>query len=205
MKNLITALIKAQKAIKIPEKSGKNEFIKKAGKPMAYATLDDIYHAIRKPLLDNDLFITHTVEEQNGSTYWITTLMHVSGETLSNKVPLLIEKQTSQGMGSARTYACRYGICSLLGLPQEEDDDAQSQEQNGSKVKVAKISEQEFKELSFYLDKLPEYKAKVQDFLNKKGIKNLWEMPKDCYAQFLQNCKTKLEAKQMEEAHETGF
>lgn len=118
-KNLISALLKAQVAIRPPTKEGVNPMFKNK-----YATLDAIYHSCRHALADNGLLLTHSVEiDEQGRYFLITTLLHESGETMSNKFPMLLEKQTNQGIASARTYACRYATCNLLALPSDEDDD----------------------------------------------------------------------------------
>ena len=118
-KNLIAALVKAQGEIKAPVKEGVNPMFKNK-----YATLDAIYHACRKPLANNGLVLSHSVEVDEGGRYFlITMLYHTSGEKMSNRFPMFIEKQTNQGIASARTYACRYATCNLLALPGDEDDD----------------------------------------------------------------------------------
>lgn len=116
---IISALIKAQQQIKPPTKEGTNPMFKSK-----YATLDAIYHACRKPLADNGLVLSHSVDlDEQGRFFLLTTLYHISGESMVTKFPMLIEKQTNQGVASARTYACRYATCNLLALPSDEDDD----------------------------------------------------------------------------------
>ena len=39
-----------------------------------------------------------------------------------SKVYLVIEKQTMQGLGSAITYARRYGLLQMAGIAPEDDD-----------------------------------------------------------------------------------
>lgn len=51
-----------------------------------------------------------------------------SGEVMEDAVPLVLEKHTPQGLGSAITYFRRYGILSALGLVGDEDDDAEAAE-----------------------------------------------------------------------------
>ena len=116
--SLIQALTKAQLEIKAPEKDKYNIHFKSN-----YCSLDSIYIACRIPLAKQGLTLSHSVENVNGSNVLVTTLYHVSGEKITNVMPLYIDKQTSQGLGSALTYARRYAICSLLGLPTEDDDD----------------------------------------------------------------------------------
>lgn len=115
---LLKALVKAQQEIKPPKKDKYNSHHK-----YWYSSLDAIYEAIRIPLAHNDLVLTHSTTNMDGSYNLVTTLYHVSGTEIFNKMPLLISKVDSQGLGSALTYSRRYAICSLLALPTEEDDD----------------------------------------------------------------------------------
>lgn len=49
-----------------------------------------------------------------------------TGELYDETVPLVLEKQTPQALGSAITYFRRYAILSALGLVGDEDDDAEA-------------------------------------------------------------------------------
>jgi hypothetical protein len=51
-----------------------------------------------------------------------------SGQFRWTWAPLLLEKQTPQGMGSAITYLRRYSLLSALGLEGDVDDDAEAAE-----------------------------------------------------------------------------
>lgn len=51
-----------------------------------------------------------------------TILLHESGETLECAVPLIVGKNDMQGLGSAITYARRYGLMSMAGIAPEDDD-----------------------------------------------------------------------------------
>lgn len=51
-----------------------------------------------------------------------TRLIHTSGEWLRGDLWLPVVKQDAQGYGSALTYARRYGLCSLAGIAQDDDD-----------------------------------------------------------------------------------
>lgn len=51
-----------------------------------------------------------------------TILIHESGETLECAVPLIFGKNDMQGLGSAMTYARRYGLMTMAGIAPEDDD-----------------------------------------------------------------------------------
>ena len=126
-KNIIAALVKAQGEINVPKKSGINQAFRNNGSQGSpYATIDDILNAVRIPLKNNEIVLTCSVERNEFGFYAVARLMHVSGEVIEGKFPMLLEKQTNQGIASARTYALRYAICNILALPSDEDDDGNS-------------------------------------------------------------------------------
>lgn len=91
-----------------------------------YASLTSIQDAYREPLAKHGLALIQQIFF-DGDAYWIRTLLgHSSGQWLSNEFKLLIEKSNMQGLGSAVTYARRYGISSLVGVVDTEDDDGNS-------------------------------------------------------------------------------
>lgn len=91
-----------------------------------YATFDAILDAIRKPLSDNGLWFVQTLD----GNQMVTTLYHSSGQTLMSRIPFVPGGNGPQAMGSALTYAKRYGLCALLGIAADEDDDANAAEGN---------------------------------------------------------------------------
>ena len=117
-KNIIIALVKAQREISPPTKSGTNPMFKNK-----YATLDDILNSVRGALSKYEIIATCSVERDEFGFYALARLLHVSGEVLESKFPMMLEKQTNQGIASARTYAFRYVLCNILALPSDEDDD----------------------------------------------------------------------------------
>ena len=54
--------------------------------------------------------------------YVETKITHETGQEFTSRVYLVIEKQTMQGLGSAITYARRYGALEMAGLAPEDDD-----------------------------------------------------------------------------------
>lgn len=91
-----------------------------------YATFDAILDAIRAPLTENGLWFVQTLEDNR----MVTTLYHSSGQTIASRIPFVAGGNGPQAMGSALTYAKRYGLCALLGIAADEDDDANAAEGN---------------------------------------------------------------------------
>lgn len=88
-----------------------------------YASLTSCMEACQKPLSKNGLCISQAVFTLDQHFYVRTTLGHSSGQWMSGTLRLLIGKQDMQGVGSAITYAKRYGLCSMVGIVDTEDDD----------------------------------------------------------------------------------
>jgi hypothetical protein len=116
---LAAALAKAQGQIKGATKDVTNPHFKSK-----YADLASVWEACRKPLSDNGLSVvqfTQILGEDN-HTVLITKLLHASGESIEGMTPLLMGKQDMQALGSALTYARRYGLAAIVGVAPEDDD-----------------------------------------------------------------------------------
>lgn len=123
MKELLTQLLKAKKAMPSIVKNKINPHFKSA-----YADLDNILSVVEPVLLSNDLLISQTITLDDSKTKNIlqTTLYHVgTGQNLQSQY-LLPDGLTPQLLGAAITYARRYSICSLLSITADEDDDGNS-------------------------------------------------------------------------------
>jgi hypothetical protein len=83
-----------------------------------YADLGNVMDACMPALNKNGIAVVQTMQDETV----ITKLIHESGETLECPVPLLIGKRDMQGLGSAITYARRYGLMALAGIAPEDDD-----------------------------------------------------------------------------------
>jgi hypothetical protein len=118
IKELACALAKAQGQMGGAHKGKANPFFKSV-----YADLSSVVTAIREPLSSNGLsFIQATEPSDKDEIRVITMLMHESGEWLSSTIAIPVSKADAQGYGSAITYAKRYGLQGLLGVPSEDDD-----------------------------------------------------------------------------------
>lgn len=89
-----------------------------------YATLTSIIATIQAPLTKHGLSFVQTLEQQNEKMVIVTKVLHSSGQWLKDSgIPLLLDKNNMQGLGSAISYAKRYGISAMLGIVSDEDDD----------------------------------------------------------------------------------
>lgn len=93
-----------------------------------YATLDDTWDAIRKPLSDAGISIYQRILTIDGKPFMVTMLLHESGEFIDDcELELKFESNNRmtamQAMGSAITYARRYSTQSVSGVAPGDDDD----------------------------------------------------------------------------------
>jgi len=111
------ALLKAQKAIKAALKDATNPHFKSK-----YADLSSVVDAVKGPLNDAGITFMQGVEDAENGVAVETMLLHESGEWLSSTIKIPASKQDAQGYGSATTYARRYGLQAMCGVPAEDDD-----------------------------------------------------------------------------------
>ena len=127
---LAAALAKAQAQMGAAKKASKAD----AGSySYKYATLDDCWKVAREPLGANGLALTQLPHRRSGALCLLTVLMHESGQWQSMDYELPTAPSESrmnvhQAEGSALTYARRYSLCCILGIPTEDDDGASAQQ-----------------------------------------------------------------------------
>jgi hypothetical protein len=134
---LFTALSKAQgefpaikqnKTADIPMKGG--------GKySYAYADLGDLIEQLKPVLAKYGLAVMSApsgcrpVEMEQDTVLFVdveTTLAHCSGEWVESLTTIVCRGMDAQSMGSAITYARRYGYAAILGVAPDTDDDGQA-------------------------------------------------------------------------------
>ena len=83
-----------------------------------FANLPGVLSNIGPALRESGLVVSQLPEDINGQPGLRTTLMHISGESVSAVTPLSISsgKNATQEWGKAVTYSRRYGLLSVLGL-----------------------------------------------------------------------------------------
>jgi hypothetical protein len=118
MKNIATALVKAQKAFGPALKTSTNPHFRSR-----YADLSACVEAVIEGLNGAGIaLIQRTSEDLTGVTVE-TVFIHESGEMLEcGKLHVPASKQDPQGYGSALTYARRYSLMAACGIAPEDDD-----------------------------------------------------------------------------------
>lgn len=175
--NIYTALAAAQAEMEGAKKSAINPAFKSK-----YADLSEVVDAVKGALSRHGIaFFSHLHESEISGRHWRTTLAHASG-MIHCDVPLILGRNDMQGLGSAITYARRYGLMALAGIAPEDDDgnaaaaNKPAQTDHGAAIKDA------WKQA--VLDSIPQdatlaQKAQafadaiVADFQGKKSVKAL--------------------------------
>jgi hypothetical protein len=114
------ALYQLHKEIGKVQKDATNPFFKSK-----YSTLESVMETAKAPLDANGLFVTQTMDETEAGPIVETTVIHAeTGEYITSSVPAIAKKGDNQmqALGSAITYARRYGLAAILGIVQEDDD-----------------------------------------------------------------------------------
>lgn len=130
---LAAALSKAQGEMKPAEFDRTNPHFKSK-----YATLTSIMASIRDPLAKHGLSVIQRLEGDRDTMKVVTCIAHASGQWLEDDgIPLLLDKNNMQGLGSAFTYAKRYGVSALLAIVSDDDDDGNQATNPEPEVKTA--------------------------------------------------------------------
>lgn len=118
MKNIASALVKAQKGFAPALKSSTNPHFKSK-----YADLSACVEAVIDSLNSNGIMLMQPCHETESGVTVETMFIHESGETLSaGKLHIPAAKNDPQGYGSALTYCRRYSLMAACGIAPEDDD-----------------------------------------------------------------------------------
>ena len=128
---LAAALAKAQKHIKGALKDSTNPFYKSS-----YADLASVQDAIRDPLSDNELAVVQGASSEAARVTVTTLIAHSSGEWISSSLSATAKDESPQSLGSCVSYLRRYGISSLVGVAQVDDDGESAQHRPAQKYPV---------------------------------------------------------------------
>jgi len=112
------ALVAAQIKIKFATKDSINPHFKSN-----YADLQSVIEAVKGPLNECGIaFIQTPSKSENGFLSLTTTLMHTSGQFITDTASIPLPKNDPQGYGSAIKYGRRYALAAICGLYDADDD-----------------------------------------------------------------------------------
>tara|TARA_R100001082_G_scaffold56526_1_gene31156 strand:+ start:269 stop:733 length:465 start_codon:yes stop_codon:yes gene_type:complete len=116
---LAGALAKAQSEIRGAAKKSKNPFFNSN-----YADLHTVIESCMPQLSKNGISVVQGTDFNRTDGWFVTTmLMHSSGQWIKSSCKIILgPKQDIQALGSAITYGRRYGLSSIAGIGQFDDD-----------------------------------------------------------------------------------
>jgi hypothetical protein len=119
--NIAAALVGAISELQDPFMDAQNPHFKNH-----YATLKSCLDTVRPTLARHGLVLMQFVmPSENGGDRLVTRLLHESGGFMEDEGISLVGADNMQKLGSAISYARRYGLLAILGLVGDPDDDAE--------------------------------------------------------------------------------
>lgn len=118
MKNIATALLKAQTEMSNPKKGATNPFFKSK-----YADLNAVREAVIPILNANGIVVLQPIVNIENKNFVQTILLHESGEKMESLTEILYNKiNDAQAQGSGISYARRYSLQSFVCVGADDDD-----------------------------------------------------------------------------------
>ena len=147
----------------------------------SYADLGNVVDACLPALNKNGIAVAQPQRHIDGEDYVVTMFIHTSGEVLESAVRLRVDKDNMQGLGSAITYARRYGLMGLAGIAPEDDDGNAAAQAPPKKQAPAQKAEPPAKE---EMPPIADFNATEGDYplpkkLQKDGMKVVKDIPGD--------------------------
>lgn len=140
--NIAKALCKALPKVDAAKKDSTNPAFRSK-----YADLTSIVEAYKEELAQVGIVVMQPPSVgADGSALVTTILLHESGEWMASALSLKPVKTDPQGMGSAITYARRYGAQGMLGIT-ADDDDGNAASGTGSREQQQQVAQQRVQQL----------------------------------------------------------
>jgi hypothetical protein len=118
MKQIATALLKAQSEMSNPKKGATNPFFKSK-----YADLNAVREAVIPTLNENGITVLQPIVHEDNKNFVKTILLHESGEMLESLTEIIYNKvNDAQAQGSGISYARRYALQSFVCVGADDDD-----------------------------------------------------------------------------------
>lgn len=175
---LAQALAQAQAKMSHAVKNAKNPFL-----DSSYADLTEVIDAVKGPLNENGISFVQIVEPEGV----LTILLHISGQYIGGVTPTIVAPAKSskevgpQALGSAITYAKRYGLAAMVGLATEDDDGEKAERRERSRPcapenkPIPEPSKQEREWLQSVLEKLLDSAPEGQTVSMAKLSEYIWK------------------------------
>lgn len=115
--NYIKDFMAGQSSLETAIKNSSNPFLKNK-----YADIQEILDKVKSAFHENNYIIVQEGGADENGEFIDTKLIHTSGNLFNCKIYLQYKKGDMQSLGGAITYARRYGLLSVTGIPVDDDD-----------------------------------------------------------------------------------
>lgn len=130
------ALVAALAELKGVAKDSKNPHFKND-----YASLEAVIDTARPVLANHGLAFMQGLGAFNAGAMTVSTrILHDSGQWIESDFQMPVSKSDPQGTASASTYARRYSLMGILGLPAVDDDGEAATQRGPAPVKNPNVS-----------------------------------------------------------------
>jgi hypothetical protein len=187
---LATALVVAQGLIQNPTKSVSNAFFKSK-----YADLAGVIDVCRPAFTEAGIAVIQAPSTtDDGSIAVTTTLVHTSGQWMSEQISMAIDpsaKNPAQAAGSLITYLRRYSLSAFANVAQEDDDGNSLKVAEPARIQPSSITDKQVQQIKSLLD---EGEAGSEEkFLAAYKISSLSEVPATSFEKLCQTIKLRNE------------
>tara|TARA_B110000261_G_C13017695_1_gene330783 strand:- start:185 stop:781 length:597 start_codon:yes stop_codon:yes gene_type:complete len=185
------ALSLAQSEMSGATKQSTNPFYKSN-----YSDLASVMQAISLPFSAHGLCFVQGAEANEQRVSVTTRIIHTSGQWLEATTELPPTKADAQGWGSAITYAKRYGLQALCGVP-SVDDDGQEAVKRVAKPKATPINKKQAEEINLLIEDTGTDKVEFLNYYSTRAgskITDLNQFPTDLFDQAIGVLNKKSEA-----------
>lgn len=158
--NHIKDFMQGQSSLETAIKNSSNPFLKNK-----YADIQEILDKVKSAFHENNYIIVQEGGADENGEFIDTKLIHTNGNFFNCKIYLQYKKGDMQSLGGAITYARRYGLLSVTGIPVDDDDGTSA---IGTEAAQAKAMERATK-LEIWLEK--KCKSKRDLGINDKNAK----------------------------------
>ena len=160
------AFTKAQSEMGGAVKDSANPFFKSK-----YADLVAVIKAIKEPFEKNDLsYMQFPITTPEGIGV-ITRINHKSGEFIESEFTLPLTKLDPQAAGSAITYARRYALQAICGVPAVDDDAEMAMSRQPERISA--------EDAQALIDRINKMNRSVERFLKPYNVQSMFDLTAD--------------------------
>lgn len=163
---IFAALNQAQAEMTGAKKDGNNPFF-----DSRYADLTSVIRAIKTPFANAGLSFVQAPINEGDKIGCQTRICHKSGEWVETEIVFNLQKLDPQAAGSAITYAKRYTLQSMAGVPSVDDD--------GEMAMVREPERISAEDAQALIDRINKMNRSVERFLKPYNVESMFDLTAD--------------------------